>query len=308
MDTELIAIALDVARRGSFAAAARDRLVDPSSISRSVAALEQRLGLRLFQRSTRRLTLTEEGAAYLARAEAALEELARAGEDARAARAAPTGVLRLTASVAFGQTLITPLLPRFRAEAPDLGLELLLTDAVVDLVGERVDLAIRLAPSVGGELVAARLFGTRYRVCAAPAYLAAAGRPAEPRALADCPCIRFALPGFRTRWLFRRAGAGGAAAETISVPVGGPLVIANALALREAALQGHGPALLSDWLIRDDLAAGRLVDLFPDHDVTATEFETAAWAVYPSRSFLPHKVRFAIDLLRDGLRSAPLPG
>ncbi len=272
---------------------------DPSSVSRAMAGLEAELGLRLFQRSTRRLALTEAGALYLARVEAAVDEVERAREEALAVSAGgPAGTLRLTASVAFGQRCLVPLIPEFRALYPALGVELLLTDANLDLVAERVDLAVRLGPPVEAEVVGTKLFDTRYRVCAAPAYLARAGAVRVPDGLRDRRCLLFDLPGFRSQWRFRDGGSGGVQA----VPVSGDVVASNALALRDLALAGVGPALLADWLAGEDLARGRLVDLFPGHRVTATSFETAAWLLYPSRSFLPNKVRVAMDFLKRRLR------
>ena len=296
MEMRSLQVFVDVARRGSFAAAARARGLDPSSVSRTIVALEREVGIRLFQRTTRRLALTEAGAGYFRRIEALLDELDRAREEAQAVSAAPSGTLRLTASVAFGQVCLVPLLDRFREAFPGLALELLMTDANLDLVAERIDLAVRLAPDIGVDLVCAKLADTRYRVCASPGYLASAPPLEAPSALSWHACLRFMLPEFRSRWLFRdKAG------EVEEVPVTGALLISNALALREAALAGLGPSLLPTWLIGSELASGRLVDLFPDYEVTATSFETAAWLLYPSRAFLPNKVRVAIDFLRQHL-------
>ncbi len=293
MDTKSLEIVLDVAREGSFAAAARRHAIDPSAVSRTVAAVEAALGARLFQRTTRRLSLTEAGARYIQRIGPLMEELDRAGEEARSFGATPTGSLRLTTSVAFGLECVVPLLGAFRDAYPALSLDLLLTDANVDLVAERVDLAIRLAPALTADLIGARLMTTRYRVCASPDYLAGQQPIRDPADLADHPCLVFTLPGFRSRWLFRDRS--GAVAEN---PVRGDIAISNATALKAACLAGLGPALLANWLVDRQIAAGRLVDLFPDHDVTATTFDTAAWLLYPSRAFLPNKVRVAIDFLR----------
>lgn len=284
------------AQRGSFAAVAKERDLDPSSVSRSIAALEAALGMRLFQRSTRAMTLTEAGEAYLQRVEPLIEELARAHEAAAGTSQAPRGTLRLTASVSFGQVRIVPLLPELRARYPDLKVECLFTDANVDLVAERVDLAIRLAPAVDGDLIAAKLMDTHYRVVASPKYLAASARLSRVSDISRHRCILFNLRPFRTRWIFRHPSG-----RMEEVPISGDLVLAPAGAIRDAALAGVGPALLPDWLIDEDIAAGRLVNPFPNHAVTATTFDTAAWLVYPSRAYLPNKVRIAIDFLREHL-------
>jgi DNA-binding transcriptional LysR family regulator len=298
MDIETLRIFVRVARRGSFAVVARDCGTDPSSISRTIAALEDELQVRLLQRSTRRMTLTEAGGKYLARLEPLLEELDQARDDALTASAKPIGTIRTTASFAFGQKRIVPLLPKLREAFPDLGIDLALTDANLDLVSEGIDLAVRLGPSRDSALIGVKLTDTRYRVCASPAYLAKASeqkRPlTAPADLAAHRCLLLSLPEFRSRWLFR--GASGTVSE---IAVNGDILISNPLALFTCAIEGMGPALLVDWLIRDELAKGTLVDAFPDYEVTATDFETAAWLLYPSRSYLPRKVRVTIDFLRQ---------
>lgn len=293
MNTEDMALFVEIARQGSFAAAARARGVDPSSVSRAISTLEARLGVRLFQRSTRRLALTEAGARCLARVAPLLEELEDAIAATRDTGTRPRGILRLTASVAFGQQVVVPLLGRFRDSFPQVGVECLFTDANLDLVGERIDLAIRLAPAVGGDLVVSKLMDTRYLVVAAPAYLAAAPALEAPEDLARHRALRFPFADYRSRWLFRDAA--GAVTEQ---PVDGDLVLAPAGAIRDAAVGGLGPALLPDWLVREDLAAGRLARCLPAWDVTATRFDTAAWLAYPSRSHLPAKTRAMIGFLR----------
>jgi DNA-binding transcriptional LysR family regulator len=300
MDTRVVALFAEVARAGSFAAVAKARGVDPSVVSRAIAGLEADLGLRLFERSTRAMRLTEVGDLYLARAAPLVEELERVAAEARQARARPTGLLRLTASVTFGQRRVLPLLPAYRARCPEVELDCRFTDATVDLVAERFDLAVRLAPSVEGAVVAAKLMPTRYRVVAAPAYLAAAPPLDRPGDLSRHAALLFALREFRTHWLFRDA-----AGHVETVPVRGAVTLSPAGALRDAAIAGLGPALLPDWLVDDDIAAGALVEPLAAWRATATSFDTAAWLVYPSRAFLPAKVRAMIEVLREGLARRP---
>lgn len=299
MQLEALQIFADVAHQANFSPVARDRNVEPSSISRAVASLEAELGIRLFQRSTRKLTLTEAGALYLERVEPLLGAAREAADEARSLGRSPAGTLRLTASVAFGHAWLTPLLPRFRAEFPDLKLELLLNDANVDLVAERIDLAIRLGKDVSGDLIGTKLFTTRYVVCATPGYLTSAPTLAAPSDLRAHRCLRFALPDYRVRWMFSRDGA----VETVEVD--GDLVGSNALTLRDCVREGLGPALLPDWLVAGDLVAGTLVDCLPEYQAAATSFDTAAWLLYPSRILLPNKVRVTVDFLRRNAQARP---
>lgn len=300
MDFDSARLLADIAHRGSFADVARDRGVDPSWISRAIAAAEAELGFRVFQRTTRRVTLTEAGEIYLRRIEALVDEFDQARDDALAVSAGPVGRLRMTTTVAFGQKVVVPLIPRFRDAYPGLDLELVLSDTNLDLVSERIDLAVRLGDQVSGDLVVTKLRDTRYRVCASPDYIRREGRPAGPADLATRSCLRFGLPGFRSRWRFRKGDD-----APFEVPVSGSVVVSGALALRDLAIAGLGPVLLADWLIDEDIAEGRLCDLFPDHQVTGTSFDTAVWLIYPSRSFLPLKVRAMIDFLK---REAALRG
>jgi DNA-binding transcriptional LysR family regulator len=297
MDVSALSIFAEVMPRGSFAAVAKDRNVDPSSISRVIASLEEELGIRLFQRSTRQLAPTESGRIYFERIEPLIEELEHARVAARDAGAGLSGSLRVSTTVAFGQICILPLLADFRANHPGLSLELVLTDTNLDLIAERIDAAIRLGPRLDLGYVGTKLFSTRYRVCASPTYIAREGAPSVPGELAGRKCVVFDLPGYRERWLFRDKSG-----RLIDVPITSDLRISSALAIRQCALDGLGPTLIGQWNIDSDLADGRLIDLFPEYSVTATDFDTAAWIIYPSRSYLPAKVRAFIDFVRERLR------
>ncbi len=296
MDLATLTLTRAVAQLGSFAAAARAGNLDPSAVSRAVAAVEAQAGIRVFNRSTRSLSLTAEGAAYLERIGPALDEIAAAGEDAARSRAAPRGMVRLTASVAFGSERIVPLLPALRAELPEIQLDLILTDQRVDLVQQGIDLAIRLAAAPRGDFIASKLRKTRYMLCASPDYLRDAPPVEAPDDLLRHDCLRYTLPELRAAWWFRDATA-----AVHEVPVRGPISISNPLALRSAVRDGMGPGLLTDWLVTDDLASGRLVQLLPQFQATVSEFETGAWLLYPSRSQLPRKTRAVMDFLKAHL-------
>ncbi len=295
MDLTVVRTFIAVARHGGFSAVARAQGVEPSSVSRAISTLERELGERLFQRTTRKLTLTEAGGVYLDRVEPLLAQFEEATEEVRAHGRGPVGTVRLSISVAFGLVMIVPLLARFRDEFPAMTIELVMSDENLDLVGEGVDLAVRLAPSVEANVIASKLFETRYHVVAAPSWWAT-HHLVEPDDLINHNVLRFARTGFRDRWLFQRAGD-----DIAAVPVGGKIIVSSPVALKDAALAGLGPALLPDWLIGPHLGAGSLIDCFPDLRVTATDFATGAWLIYPSREFLPKKVRVTIDFLRRHL-------
>ncbi|MEM9768810.1 MAG: LysR family transcriptional regulator [Cyanobacteria bacterium P01_D01_bin.71] len=294
MDISALQIFVEVMRQGSFAAVARDRTVDPSQVSRTIASLEKELGIRLFQRTTRRLSPTEAGTAYFERIAPLVAEMQQAIAIATDLSEQPQGTLRVTASVSFGQRCLVPLLPHFRQQYPELAIDLLLTDAVLDLLAERIDVAIRLGLLADSSLIAQRLMPTHYRVCASPQYLAQRGHPQQPQNLAQHECLRFPLAGFRSRWLFRHDQG-----QLSEVPIQGRVVISNALALQQCAMAGLGLALLPNWLIDRELASGELVDVFPDYQVAATEFNTAAWLVCPSRAYMPLKVKVFLEFLKQ---------
>lgn len=295
MDIDALRLFAAVVRRGSFAAVAKERDVDPSVVSRSVAGLEAELGVRLLQRSTRRNEPTEAGLVFLARIEPALEDLDLARVAVRDIGVAPSGRLRITASETFARLCLVPSLPGFRRHYPSVAVEIVATDANLDLIAERIDIAIRLGPRLDVGYVGTQLFPTRYRVVAAPGAVGPFHRPAD---LEGCPCLRLDLPDYRDRWRFR-----GADKTIVTVPIHGPTVASGVGTLHAMALAGLGPALLADWIVAADVTEGRLVDLFPAYDVTATDFETAAWLLYPSRRLLAGKVRAFVDFAK-----ARLPG
>lgn len=299
MDISSLELFTEVVRQGSFAAAARERKMDPSSASRAIAAFEDELGIRLFQRSTRQLAPTEAGQLYFERITPLLEELRQAQAAAMDISAQPKGVLRVSAAVAFGLHGIVPMLPEFSSDYPELTVELQLSDNLVDLYAERIDLAVRLAPMVDSSLVAQPLMTNPGLICASPQYLRHHGQPQAIAELAQHNCLRFLAASESGRWVFMDS-QGVQTAQTIE----GRLAISNPLALRQCALAGMGLALLSRWLIADDLRSGRLVQVLPQYQVANSDFDAAAWLVYPSRSYVPLKVRVFIDALKSSLGRA----
>ncbi|MEM7586810.1 MAG: LysR family transcriptional regulator [Acidobacteriota bacterium] len=296
MELEDLRAFVGVVRRGSFAAVAREQQVDPSSISRAIARLESELDLRLFHRTTRRLTPTEAGALYFDRVEPLIGELEAARSQASDAGHRPAGTLRIAAPVSFSQLNLVPLLPELSRRYPDLAFDLVLTDAELDLVAERIDVALRLGPLRDSGLIATRLAVMEPRICASPEYLARRGTPQAPHELVEHDCLVLDMPGFSETWRFRPAEAPESTVE-VRVPV--KLRTSNAVALKQCALGGMGIILQGRWIVGRELEEGRLVELFPGLEATAASFAAPAiWVLYPSRSYLPLKVRVFVDFMK----------
>ena len=296
MDLSVLQTFIEVMRQGSFAVVARERNIDLSSVSRSISGLEKELGVRLFQRTTRQLAPTEAGITYFNRIEPLMEDMQQAVELVTEVSGQPKGTLRITASVSFGIKCIVPLLAEFEAMYRDLSVDLLLTDYRLDLVTEQVDLAVRLGKLKDSTLIARKLMSTKYAVYTSPDYLKQQGQLHHPENITQHNCLLFPFPGFRSHWIFRNRQQ-----ETIEIPVKGRTVISNAIGLQQCAIAGMGLALLPHWLINKDLESGALIEVLPSYDVTATDFQTSAWLVYPSKSYVPLKVQVFIDFLKKKL-------
>jgi len=295
MDIQSIKLFIEVAQHGSFAATARSRNIDPSMISRVILNLETELDIRLFHRTTRHMTLTEAGEIYLSRIRPALEEIDNAHRAAEALVLTPQGKLRLTVSNAYAQQKLIPLLGEFRLLFPGIELDIVTTDLNLDLAAEKIDLAIRLAPMITKDLVCKKLHSTRYKIVASPAYLKNNKPILEPRDLSSHQSVLFHLNEVQNNWTFKQGN------DEKTVPVNGALTFTNPLSVRQAVLAGYGPALLANWLVKDDLRSGECIDLFPNYDVTATTFDTSAWLLYLNRQSLPIKVRAMIGFLEQKL-------
>ena len=303
METEQLRIFVEVSRHRSFAAVARELDVTASAVSRAIASLERELGLRLFQRTTRRLSPTEAGAIYFERLAPLVEALDEARHLATDSGEDPSGLLRITAPVTFAQLHLLPLLPPFARRFPKLSFELLLTDAFVDLVAERFDVAIRLGRLEDSSLIAHRLCDMPYAICASPGYLATHSRPRDPQDLSRHDCLRYPVPGYRSVWRFRdRRG------RHEEVRVSGRFTVSNGIALRQCAIAGLGITLLPRWNVADAISDGTLVELLTRYEATPSEFEGAAWVIYPSREYLPLKVRAFVDHVRSAFANGvPVP-
>lgn len=297
MDTAVLEIFIEVVRRGSFAEVARDRRADPSSISRSIASLERDLGVRLLQRTTRQVVPTEAGIAYFERVEPIVEELSHAREIATDVGERPKGTLRISAPVSFAELNLVDLLPELSARYPDLSLDLVLTDATPDMLSEHIDVSLRMGPLSDSTLIAHRLTSMNARVCAGPNYIDRHGRPQKPADLKEHNCMLLAMPGFGPHWQFRKTDG-----TVEEVTVTGNCSTSNAIALKKFTMAGMGITVQARWTAGRELREGTLVDLFPDYEVTASFFDNAIWVLYPTRTYLPLKVRFFVDFLKEKFR------
>lgn len=291
MNLQDLAVFAEAVRSGSLAAAARRLGLNAMTASRRLAALETELGVRLVQRTTRALSPTAEGEAFLPHAQAMLDEQASALAALRPAGAGVSGQLRVTASAAFGRKVVAPMIARFMAANPDLGVDLLLTDDQVDIVAQGIDVAVRIAKLRDNHLVARRLADNPRRLCAAPAYIARHGKPRVLADLVDHACL---LGTGGSHWVFVRNG------KTVRQKVGGRFTASSIEALHQACIGGLGIANLSGWNVEDDLRAGviepiRLEDAEPE--------PLAIWAVYPTARLVPAKVRAFVGALEQELRS-----
>jgi DNA-binding transcriptional LysR family regulator len=273
---------------GTLAAAARALRVTPSSISKQLAKLERRLGVRLLQRTTRSLRVTAAGARYRAHAQRVMSALAEAEADVQSEETALAGALRVSAPTLLGQEAIAPIAARFLRENAGVELDLELTDRFVDLVSEPIDLAIRVASRLPESGLSARRLGLlSWHFVASPAYIKQRGAPRRPEDLGHHACLDLAHGTDRGRW---RMAYGGAEVE---VDVRGPLVSSSLVALHRSALAGLGVAQLPSYLVREDLERRRLVQVLP----SAGTARRTVFAVQPSRSFAPPRVRAFTDFL-----------
>jgi len=282
-----------VAQSGSFSAAALRLGKDGSTVSRRIGALEGRLGVRLFERTTRHVALTEPGAAYLSRMTAVLEEIADADARMAAHRNIPQGLLRVTVPRSYGRLWVAPLMPAFLARHPGVRVEVHYADHFVDLVGEGFDVAIRLGQLPDSSLVARRLATFGRRLVASAGYLRRLGTPRRPQDLSQHQCLGFAGHDRGSAWVLRKA------AQRVEVPISASLVADDAETLVTAAAEDAGIAIATDWLLEKHPARKRLVPVLRDWAVGE---DSAVHAVTPAARFLPAKTSAFIDMVTQHLR------
>lgn len=278
---------------GGFTQAARKLRLTPSGVSKLISRLEARLGSRLVNRTTRKLTLTEEGQAFYQRAVRILGEMEEAEREA-ASGATPRGRLTVNSNIPFGMLHLMPLIPRFLAQHPEVTLDLMLTDTLIDLMQERADVAIRVGPLRASRLVARKLGTSRMVVVGAPEYLARAGTPRTPVDLAEHRGISWTFPRIRGGWPFKR---GDRTEEAVPPPAAR---VSDGEAARRLALGGVGLARLALFHIGPDIESGRLVPVLQGYNPGDREDIHAVYVGHTAP--LPARVRAFIDFLAEHVR------
>jgi DNA-binding transcriptional LysR family regulator len=289
-------VVVAVADRGSLTAAAEALDLSLPAVVRRLAALEAKIGVRLFNRTTRRVGATDEGRLFIESCRAVLAAVAEAEAAVTERGAIPRGRLGVTASDLFGRRFVTPIACEFAAAHPELSIELLLTDRVVNLVEEGMDVAIRLGPLVDSSLVAHALGAVRRVVCATPAYLKRHGTPRKPADLARHRCVSFTSLTPGEEWRFRDAGRG----TTVKVPIA--FACNRHDAALEACISGLGPAVFLSYQVAEERAAGRLRYVLEDFEPPPLPVSV----VYPHARHRSAAVRLFVQACRDRLKGARL--
>jgi DNA-binding transcriptional LysR family regulator len=290
-----MAVFAKVVAAGSLSAAARELGSSPAVVSRRLAALESRLGVRLVNRTTRSLNLTVEGSRYYEACTRVLGDIEEADAEVAAGRVEPQGALKVALPASFGHQHVAPLVPAFAARYPKVQLALSLSDRNVNVMDEGFDLAVCIADLRDSSLAARKLAPNRRVVCASPAYLAAHGTPRAPEDLAKHNCL--VTREFAGNWEYKTRDG-----RSASVRVQGRYSCDNWEVLRQWALAGLGIALKSTWDVYRELQDGSLVPLLPDY---VFHSDVAIYAVYPHRRFLPAKTRVFIDFLAESFGPDP---
>lgn len=281
------------AESASFAEASRRLGVSPGAVSKNVSELEAHLDARLFNRNTRRISLTEAGTVYLDRIRHLLDGLEEADRAIAALSGAPTGVLRVAAPVSLSLACFSRVIPRFLAAHPQISIHLDLDDRKVDIVAGGYDVALRGSDRLDdSSLMARKLMDMPHVICAAPAYLSTRGLPAKPEDLRQHECLRYALAGHPGEWILSQGG------EPVRVGVSGRFTATSSLAVRDAAVEGLGICLVPTAFVAPELADGRLVRVLRDWEAPVA----SVYAVYPSRHHLAPKLKAFIDAIMDDAR------
>ncbi len=289
-----MAVFARVAEVGSFSGAARQLGLTPSAVSRQVARLEDVLRVRLLERTTRKLRLTQAGSAALTRCQAMVAAAREVMALSDTQSATPRGLLRITIPEAFAQQVVHPLMPAFLARYPEVDVQLIITDRMVDLYEEAVDLAIRITDAPPPGLAGRPLMPSPHLVCASPHYLATRGTPAHPHDLAQHSCLYLGADDRDRNWRFQKNGG------VVTVRVSGRYVADHSDVRLDGALQHLGIASLPGFTATRALQSGQLVRVLPDW-LHLTDYAGTAWLLYPPNRYLAAKLRAWIDFVVAGL-------
>jgi DNA-binding transcriptional LysR family regulator len=291
-----MAIFQRVVERGSFAGAADDVGLSPSAVAKLISRLEARLGVRLINRTTRRLALTAEGEIYLEHAREILAAIEAAEADIASARLSPRGHLRVHAFPVVAVHHLVPVLPDFMKRYPQITFDFLVTNRIVDILGENVDISLRMGALDDSALVARKIVDLSRIVCASPAYLARHGRPVRPADLAQHSCLTLSRNPGATTWPFRHRG------ELVQIDVKGTVSADSADMLLKLAIEGAGILRISEHVVAEAIAKGQLEPLL--QDVQDPE-KYPLWALLPPGRHQAPKIRAFLDFLIERLGSAP---
>ena len=284
-----------VATKGSLTAAARAEGVAPAIVGRRLDALEEYLGVKLMVRTTRHITLTHEGIAFLEDCQRLLSDVANAEASVSAGGVKASGHLRITAPAGFGRRHVAPLVPLFRQLHPDVTISLNLSDRVVDLAGEGFDCAVRVGDLPDSSLVSVRMADNRRLCVATPQYLARHGTPQHPNELLQHACLTLSSDASQTRgWAFRVPNDAGGH-EVVHLRPGGPLDCSDGQVLHDWCLAGNGIAWRSTWEVESEIRAGRLLAVLEDFAAPPN----GIYVVFPQRKHLPLRVRLWIEYLKQ---------
>ncbi len=295
-DLEAWAVFATVVETGSFSRAASELGLSKATVSKAVSRLEERLGARLLHRSSHQLLLTETGRAASASAARMLAEAEVMEAEVLSRSAEPRGLVRIAAPMSFGVAHIAPLLPALLASLPQVSIDLHLSDAQVDLVGDGFDLAIRIAIMEDSSLRVRRICSVRRILVGSPSYFAALGRPVHPRDLEAHRCLSYAYLPTPDRWRFENA-----AGDTVTVTPTGPIRINNADAIAPSVLAGVGLAVQPEFIVWQDLAEGRLEQTMPGWSMA----DAALNLVTPPGGLRPRRVTAVVEFLATRLAAAP---
>lgn len=287
-----------IVEAGSISAAAARMDIDKGSVSRQLSELEDMLGVRLLNRTTRSLSITDVGQVVLDRASRVLAEVENAESEAESFRSSPSGVLTVSTSVAFGRTQVVPYLARFTARYPDIEINLCLLDRHVDLVDEGMDVLLRLCDQPPDGLVAHRLSAITYALVAPPGLMATLPPVSAPQDLTTAPCLFYSYRKRETTWRFRRG------TEHTAVDVRSRVAVNSSDAVRSLALDGLGVALLPRFAVAQDIREGTLVPLLEGY-VALGNLGSSLYALHAPGRFVPPKVRSFIQFLKEDLAPTP---